>query len=178
MGELNLGPVKAHVKKVAQLINARFDPPSIGGFAQSGHIPGSDHYTGLALDVMLGGNKSLGQEIANWTQNKSSNLAVKYIIWNREIWDARNNGGWEAYSGASPHTNHVHISFTADSGPIDTDSELGEGGPGASLNPLDNLASTLKERGLRIVTFIAGALLIIVAMYMFIRTQRTRLWGL
>lgn len=33
---------------------------------------------------------------------------IKYIIWNRRIWTP--GQGWRAYSGANPHTSHLHLS--------------------------------------------------------------------
>lgn len=40
-------------------------------------------------------------------------LGIQYIIWNRKIWSSYNvSAGWRAYTGASPHTDHVHFSFS------------------------------------------------------------------
>jgi hypothetical protein len=40
-------------------------------------------------------------------------LGIQYLIWNRRIWGAyAADAGWRKYSGANPHTDHVHISFT------------------------------------------------------------------
>ena len=40
-------------------------------------------------------------------------LGIQYMIWNRKIWGSYAAGsGWRRYSGASPHTDHVHFSFT------------------------------------------------------------------
>lgn len=41
---------------------------------------------------------------------------VKYIIWQRRIWFPRAKpggrpAGWSAYTGANPHTKHVHVSI-------------------------------------------------------------------
>ena len=37
-------------------------------------------------------------------------FGVMYIIWNRRIWTPWY--GWRSYTGSSPHTDHVHFSFT------------------------------------------------------------------
>lgn len=100
--------VKPHVRAAAKEIAATFGIQNIGGFASSGHIPDSDHYKGLALDVMT---TVKGQAVANWAQQNAARLSITYVIWNRRIWDSRNGRGWEAYNGTSPHTDHVHISF-------------------------------------------------------------------
>ncbi len=40
-------------------------------------------------------------------------LGIQYIIWNRKIWSSYAVAdGWRAYTGASPHTDHVHFSFS------------------------------------------------------------------
>jgi hypothetical protein len=40
-------------------------------------------------------------------------LGIMYIIWDRQMFRMyRPNDGWQPYSGSSPHTDHVHISFT------------------------------------------------------------------
>lgn len=37
---------------------------------------------------------------------------IMYMVWNRRIWKAyQANLGWQPYTGPSPHTGHVHISF-------------------------------------------------------------------
>lgn len=37
-------------------------------------------------------------------------LGVQYVIWNKRIWSSY-APTWRAYSGPSPHTDHVHVSF-------------------------------------------------------------------
>jgi len=40
-------------------------------------------------------------------------LGIQYMIWNRRIWGAYSaSSGWRAYTGASPHTDHVHFSLS------------------------------------------------------------------
>ena len=40
-------------------------------------------------------------------------LGIMYIIWDRQMFRMyRVNDGWQPYHGSSPHTDHVHISFT------------------------------------------------------------------
>lgn len=121
--------VKAHVRAAAREIRASFGITNIGGFASSGHIPNSDHYKGLALDVM---GAMTGQRVADWAQANAQRLGVTYIIWNRRIWDSRNDRGWVRYTGANPHTGHVHISFHP----------TAKGGGSAPQSPVDYARST------------------------------------
>jgi hypothetical protein len=39
---------------------------------------------------------------------------LRYIIYNRRIWEASNGWRQRAYTGPSPHTEHAHFSFSYD----------------------------------------------------------------
>lgn len=136
-----LGAVKPHVKAAAEEIASKFQLYNIGGFATRGHVSNSDHYTGHALDVMTSGT-SKGPMVAEWSIANAKRLSVKYVIWNRRIWQ---NGVWKDYKGSSAHTDHVHISFNTVAGdgsaPVDsfgggTDTAL----PSGCLDALKALA--------------------------------------
>lgn len=135
-----LGAVQPHVKTAAEEIAARFGVYRIGGFATSGHVANSDHYKGLALDVMTVEKAPM---VAEWTIANAKRLSVTYVIWNRRIYDFRKaNPQWKKYSGSSPHTDHVHISFAAtpgdDNAPVDNVS-------GASPSDADGCMTLLKS---------------------------------
>jgi hypothetical protein len=110
-----LGDVQPVARAAAEEIAAKFGITNIGGKATSGHITNSDHYTGLAIDVMtLSSGK--GPMIAEYALTNAQRLHVKYVIHNRRIYDVRDGKGWQPYHGTSPHTDHVHISFFATGG--------------------------------------------------------------
>ncbi|WP_051750354.1 peptidoglycan-binding domain-containing protein [Phycicoccus jejuensis] len=87
-----------------------------------------EHGEGRALDWMLNAAKSsdlaMGNAITRWlaapdAQGRQGAMArrvgINYIIWNRQIWKAwAPERGWQAYTGSSPHTDHIHLSFTWD----------------------------------------------------------------
>jgi hypothetical protein len=79
-----------------------------------------DHSWGKALDNMTSAftprGKSIGDAVASWFIANPRAWGTKYVIWNRRI---TSGGGWRGYSGASAHTDHVHVSFFAKGGPID-----------------------------------------------------------
>jgi hypothetical protein len=77
---------------------------STGGYRAIGSVANSDHPKGLAIDAMTR-NVSLGNAI--WFHYQR-HPCVTYIIWQRQIWQG---GKATPYSGPSPHTDHVHISF-------------------------------------------------------------------
>lgn len=115
MAAWNDGKTKPHVAKAALEISARFGILNIGGYRSGPDA--QDHGLGLAIDVMT---TVKGQAVADYAQANAKRLAITYIIWNRAIWDSRNNRGKEPYRGASPHTDHVHISFFPTGGAIET----------------------------------------------------------
>ncbi|GAA1590575.1 phage shock protein A [Actinoplanes couchii] len=60
-----------------------------------------------------GGDKTYGNNLANYFIHNADALDVLYVIWYRRIWLP--SSGWKSYSGAggdpsSDHTNHVHLS--------------------------------------------------------------------
>lgn len=74
-----------------------------------GSVPGSDHPKGRATDFMTYNNKAKGNALANDVIQNYKAWNVKYVIWNRYIWQP--GRGWHKYSGPSPHTDHVHVSY-------------------------------------------------------------------
>jgi hypothetical protein len=45
--------------------------------------------------------------------SRARRLGIQYVIWNKRIWGSyAASSGWRRYTGANPHTDHVHISFT------------------------------------------------------------------
>jgi hypothetical protein len=83
----------------------------------------SEHYDSRALDWMLNVNNPAQKAVANsvtaWLSANNGAMArrfgVSYIIWNHKMWrEYRPEQGWTAYTGAVPHTDHVHLSFSWD----------------------------------------------------------------
>jgi hypothetical protein len=46
---------------------------------------------------------------------------VKYVIWNRRIWNAAKGKQWRGYTGTNPHTKHIHVSVKSDKASYDSD---------------------------------------------------------
>jgi len=40
----------------------------------------------------------------------SGDPRLKYIIWNRRIWNPAESPAWSAYDGKNPHNKHIHVS--------------------------------------------------------------------
>jgi hypothetical protein len=60
-----------------------------------------------------GGDRTYGNNLANYFVRNAGKLGVLYVIWFRQIWLP--SSGWRAYNGggdpSSEHTNHVHLSM-------------------------------------------------------------------
>ncbi|MGL4743095.1 MAG: peptidoglycan-binding domain-containing protein [Dermatophilaceae bacterium] len=88
----------------------------------------AEHGEGRALDWMISAHdpqqRTVADTLTRWlsapdAQGRPGAMArrfgINYIIWNRQSWRAfAPDRGWTPYTGASPHTDHIHISFTWD----------------------------------------------------------------
>jgi hypothetical protein len=66
--------------------------------------------------VATGGDRTYGDNLANYYINNARPLAVLYVIWFKRIWHPAT--GWRPYrhgrgDPSSDHTNHVHLSVAA-----------------------------------------------------------------
>lgn len=105
----NLGEVQPHVRAAAEYFGPSHNITNVGGWRATGSVPNSDHPKGLALDFMTR-SKQTGDQLVRDLMDGAKTWGIKYIIWYRQIWHA-STGKWTAYSGPSPHTDHVHASF-------------------------------------------------------------------
>lgn len=106
-----------------------FGKQSLGGFdprgVDSGHIDGSPHYEGRAIDVFFrpvtAENQRLGWQQAIWAVAHADRLGVATVIFDRRIWSAqRSLEGWRdyRYPGGTDnpvllHEDHVHVDVVA-----------------------------------------------------------------
>ncbi len=145
----SLGNVKPAVRAVANKVGPMFGIKTIYGYSYrnvGGTSTLSDHATGRALDFMCG--LDTGKRLAAYMQDNARQYGVTYIIHNRKIWSvARASEGWRPYTGVSPHTDHVHVSFTGGGGsgnpsPVGSSGSSAGGGTknvGLDLTPWDGL---------------------------------------
>lgn len=113
---------------VREDLEARFGTLSLGGFepggVSSGHMEGSAHYEGRALDVFFrpinAENKKRGWAMASYLVANADRLDVKTIIFDDRIWRAGSwaDDGWRDYRVPSSsggdraileHRDHVHV---------------------------------------------------------------------
>jgi peptidoglycan hydrolase-like protein with peptidoglycan-binding domain len=98
------------------------------GIARSCTSGVTEHSDGRAVDWMLNAanptQKSVADAVTQWltapdAQGRPGAMArrfgIMYIIWNRKMWRAYDPArGWAPYTGSSPHTDHIHFSFSWD----------------------------------------------------------------
>ena len=112
-------------------VEAAFGDLPLGGFAaggvSSGHMEGSAHYDGRALDIFVRpvnpDNQRKGWAIAHYLVSRADDLAVDHVIFDGRIWSTgvRSEQGWRDYSPSVPdsageetrqileHRDHVHV---------------------------------------------------------------------
>ncbi|MEJ5866202.1 hypothetical protein WDV85_00440 [Pseudokineococcus sp. 5B2Z-1] len=86
----------------------------------------SEHSDGRAYDWMLDARDPadaaqadafltwlIGPDAQGRPSGNARRLGIMYVIWDRKIWGSYNRT-WKVYSGASPHTDHIHISLSWD----------------------------------------------------------------
>jgi hypothetical protein len=71
----------------------------------------SQHSYGNAIDWhgANGPGDPVMQQLADHLVANSFTYRVQNVIYNKQIWNAA--GGWHAYNGKNPHTDHVHVDF-------------------------------------------------------------------
>ena len=108
-------------------VEAAFGELSLGGFApggvRDGHMEGSTHYDGRAVDIFLrpvnDENRKRGWAIAQYLVAQADRLAIQTVIFDDRIWKAgsRSDDGWRDYDPPSgsgdrailEHRDHVHV---------------------------------------------------------------------
>jgi hypothetical protein len=108
-----------------------FGRQALGGFApggvSSGHMSGSAHYEGRAVDVFVrpinAANKRKGWAMASYLVAQAKALDIDHVIFDKRIWTrgSRSEQGWRPYDpGDAPgdraileHRDHVHVDVVA-----------------------------------------------------------------
>ncbi|MGO4257182.1 hypothetical protein [Marmoricola sp. RAF53] len=119
----------ARAERVRRDLGRRFGDVPLGGFApggvRTGHMPGSAHYEGRAIDVFFrpisARSKTRGWALAHYLVANAERLEIDTVIYDGRIWTARRSfQGWRDYhvshAGRSAatvrileHRDHVHV---------------------------------------------------------------------
>ncbi|MDX6302889.1 MAG: hypothetical protein QOF53_4103 [Nocardioidaceae bacterium] len=121
----------ARAETVRRALVRAFGPLSLGGFApggvSTGHIKGSAHYEGRAVDVFVrpisAPHRRTGWAVASYLLAHAARLHIDHVIFDKRIWSAgpRSESGWRTYDpGNAPgdravleHRDHVHVDVVA-----------------------------------------------------------------
>jgi hypothetical protein len=112
-------------------VERAFGDVPVGGFSpggvSTGHMEGSAHYDGRALDVFVRPvnpeNRRKGWAIAHYLVSRADRLAIRHVIFDNRIWTSgrRSEEGWRTYRAPVPddasdetraileHRDHVHV---------------------------------------------------------------------
>ncbi len=125
--DVNRAGLTPRAAQVRRDVERRFGPQSLGGFApggvSDGHIEGSAHYDGRAVDIFFRPvsqeSRRKGWAIAQYLVANASRLDIDHVIYDAKIWSAgvRSQQGWRDYDpGDRPgdratleHRDHVHV---------------------------------------------------------------------
>jgi hypothetical protein len=118
--------------QVRRSVLATFGKVKLGGYApggiNSGHMEGSAHYDGRAIDVFTRPisvkNTRRGWAYASYLVANADRLGIQTVIYSDKIWTAgrRSDDGWRPYtppqragnSDTLRHRDHVHVDVVAD----------------------------------------------------------------
>ena len=116
--------VKPGVRSFRRIVMKAFPSTGKGYFTRDCSIGGrSEHKEGRAWDWMVSAYDERDAErvdrLFDWLLRRDPHgnrharvrrLGIMYMIWNHRMWSWWD--GWEPYYGSSPHTDHVHFSFS------------------------------------------------------------------
>ncbi|WP_148613709.1 hypothetical protein [Nocardioides rubriscoriae] len=119
----------ARADAVRRDLETAFGPLSLGGFepggVSTGHVKGSAHYDGRALDVFFRpvteANRDRGWAVAAYLVAHAQRLQVRTVIFDDRIWVAGRDDSWRDYDAPDrpgdravlEHRDHVHVDVFA-----------------------------------------------------------------
>lgn len=127
-GQVSCDPTeKPGAVRLRALLRSTYGRGTTAGITRACSVGGrSDHKEGRAYDWGLNAFSAADREIADtflgWLvgpdaqghpAGNARRLGIQYVIWDREIWNA-SSAVWKPYDGASPHTDHIHLSLSWD----------------------------------------------------------------
>ena len=171
------GNVKPWVKQAAIHFGNKYNISTVGGVAP--RSTPSEHPEGLALDFMTK-NRVKGTALAADVLANAKAYNVIYVIWWRRI-NSADGKGWKPYSGSSPHTDHVHVSFGPKPGtgsvsdmPIGTvTTGTGDGGLFGAFGQISDQIAFLADphTWLRLASILGGGVLVLIGLVMLTKQQ-------
>ncbi|WP_370247247.1 hypothetical protein [Nocardioides sp.] len=123
--ELTRSGLVPRAQRVLDDLDGVFGDLSLGGFepggVSTGHMAGSAHYDGRAIDVFFRpiteANQRRGWAVAQYLVSQADRLDVRTVIFDDRIWVAGKDDSWRDYDAPSragdravlEHRDHVHV---------------------------------------------------------------------
>lgn len=120
------GALTPRAAALRSLLGQFFGVTDIGGYRSPDGF--NEHSSGEALDIMVGGNRELGDQINQYLQANADALGLQYTLWQQQQWTPGQGPTPMADrgSGTQNHLDHVHARVLP--GPLG-------GGQGGSVGP-------------------------------------------
>ena len=127
-GQVTCDPVeKPGAAAIRTLLRSAYGRANSGGITRACSVGGtSEHKEGRAYDWALDASdptdRARASEFLTWLvgpdgagapAGNARRLGVQYVIWDRQTWQSW-TGVWKPYTGANPHTDHIHLSLSWD----------------------------------------------------------------
>lgn len=109
VGGLDTKGAQVDTIAVAEAVQKMFGVGNIGMYRSPDGF--NEHSSGLAADVMVGGNKALGDRIAEWALGQAGRYDIQYVLWQQRQWNPNGSSTPMADRGSPTqnHMDHVHI---------------------------------------------------------------------
>lgn len=142
---------KPGVQRFRAMVSQAYSGVNTGGIVRACGVGGrSEHKEGRAWDWMLRADvatdRAKADDLLGWLLEtdargneyaRARRMGVMYVIWDRQWWSAWDaDAGWKPYTGASPHTDHIHFTFSWD-GALERTSWWNDGVPSTGPTPTD-----------------------------------------
>lgn len=112
-------------------------------------IAGTDilslHAEGRATDFGVPMGASWAQGLADTLMDRSAQLGVQCVIYDRRIWSATHcRDGWRRYNGSDPHTGHLHVEWSWEAARTLTVAHINQVMEGASNVSVEEVVTGLR----------------------------------
>lgn len=112
---IDIGQAQSVVQTVADTIADQFDITTMIGVRPDPVYP--DHPLGVAVDVPLGGDDGLGDQIVTWAETNAAQYKITYLVWKGRLWHIDDPAGqWTSVvypPGSTAHADDdIHITAT------------------------------------------------------------------
>lgn len=129
------GELVPNAANLKSIIQQQFGITDIGGYrAPDGY---NEHSSGQALDIMVGANKALGDQVNQFLLKNAAALGIQYDLWQQTQWnpDGTTSGMSDRGSPTANHRDHVHA-------------RVRPGAPASgALSPMDSMYSGVDTGG-------------------------------